>query len=51
MPSLPYLTLVTLGLQVKRYGYYAVRQRAFNLGGNLHDVTFILANTLIIQGA
>ncbi len=51
MPSLPYLLRVKLALKVKRQGYYATRQQTLRLGGNLHDVAFILANTLIIQGA
>lgn len=51
MPKLSHLQRVKVALKVKRIGYYASRQHLLRLGGNLHDVAWLLATSLTIQGA
>ena len=51
MPALPHLTRVRIACKVQRIGYYAARQHTLSLGGNLHDVAWVLATRLLILGA
>ena len=51
MPNLPFRQRVQIALKVHRIGYYAARQHLLHLGGNLHDVAWLLATSLTIQGA
>lgn len=51
MPALPFRQRVTFAIKVHRLGYYAVRQSILRNGGNLHDIAWVLASTLLIQGA
>lgn len=51
MPNLPFRQRGKVALKVKRIGYYAARQHLLRLGGNLHDVAWLLTSTLTIQGA
>ena len=46
-----HLFRVSWARRVKSLGYYAVRQAVLNRGGDMHDIAWILATTLIIQGA
>ena len=46
-----HLTRVQFALKVHRIGWYATRQSILRNGGSLHDVAWVLASVLTIQGA
>lgn len=46
-----HLTRVRYALKVHRIGWYATRQSILRHGGTLHDVAWVLASVLTIQGA
>lgn len=45
-----HLSRVRYVIQVRRTGWYTTRQAILKGGGSLHDVAWVLASVLIIQG-